>query len=120
MKRLAQICIARPVFATVLILSLVVVGLLAYFSLGVDRFPKIDFPMVTITTRLVGAGPEEMETEVTDRIEEAVNTISGIDQLTSTSSEGTSLVMVSFDLEKNGDVAAQEVRDRVNSVLSLA
>jgi HAE1 family hydrophobic/amphiphilic exporter-1 len=118
MKRLAQICIARPVFATVLILSLVVVGLVAYFSLGLDRFPKVDFPMVTITTRLVGAGPEEMETEVTDKIEEAVNTISGIDQLTSTSSEGTSLVVVSFDLEKNGDVAAQEVRDRVSAVLA--
>ena len=118
MKRLAAICIERPVFATVLILSLVVVGLFSYFSLGVDRFPKVDFPMVTVTTRLVGAAPEEMETEVTDKIEEAVNTISGIDQLTSTSAEGVSIVMVQFDLEKNGDVAAQEVRDKVNRVLA--
>jgi HAE1 family hydrophobic/amphiphilic exporter-1 len=118
MKRLAQICIERPVFATVLILSLVVVGLFAYMNLGVDRFPKVDFPMVTVSTRLVGAGPEEMETEVTDKIEEAVNTISGIDQLISTSSEGVSVVNVMFDLEKDGDVAAQEVRDRVSAVLA--
>ncbi|HEX6862565.1 MAG TPA: efflux RND transporter permease subunit, partial [Thermoanaerobaculia bacterium] len=118
MKRLAQICIERPVFATVLILSLVVVGLFAYQSLGVDRFPKIDFPTITVTTRLIGAGPEEMETEVTEKIEEAVNTISGIDQLTSTSSEGISIVIVQFALEKDGDVAAQEVRDKVNSVLA--
>lgn len=118
MRRLAQICIERPVFATVLILSLVVVGLAAYNSLGVDRFPKIDFPSVVVTTQLVGAGPEEMETEVTDKIEEAVNTISGIDQLISTSSEGISIVSVQFTLEKDADVAAQEVRDKVNSVLA--
>ena len=118
MRGLAALCIRRPVFATVLILSLVVVGLFAYMSLGVDRFPKVDFPTIIITTRLVGAGPEEIETEITDKIEEAVNTISGIDQLISASSEGTSLVTVSFELEKDSDVAAQEVRDRVNSVLA--
>ncbi len=118
MKKLAEICIRRPVFATVLILALVVVGMVAYFSLGVDRFPKVDFPMVTVTTRLIGAGPEEMETDVTDKIEEAVNTISGIDQLMSTSSEGISIVNIQFDLEKDGDVAAQEVRDKVNTILA--
>jgi len=117
-KQLAELCIRRPVFATVLILSLVVVGLFAYVKLGVDRFPKVDLPTITITTRLVGASPEEMETEVTDKIEEAVNTISGMDQLISTSSEGTSVVVASFELEKDGDVASQEVRDRVNSVLA--
>ena len=72
---------------------------------------------MTISTRLVGAAPEEIETEVTDKIEEAVNTISGIDQLISISAEGVSQVIVNFDLEKNPDVAAQEVRDRVNTVL---
>ncbi len=118
MKRLAAICVERPVFATVLILALVVVGLFCYFNLGVDRFPKVDFPMVTVTTSLVGAAPEEMETEITDKIEEAVNTISGIDQLTSTSAEGVSIVMIQFDLEKSADVAAQEVRDKVNGVLA--
>ncbi|HXU32544.1 MAG TPA: efflux RND transporter permease subunit, partial [Thermoanaerobaculia bacterium] len=117
MNRLADLCIRRPVFASVLILSLVVVGLFAYGKLGVDRFPKVDFPTVTINTRLTGAGPEDIETEITDKIEEAVNTISGIDQLISISSEGTSQVIVSFVLEKDGDVAAQEVRDRVNTVL---
>jgi HAE1 family hydrophobic/amphiphilic exporter-1 len=118
MKSLAELCIRRPVFATVLILSLVVVGLFAYVKLGVDRFPKVDLPTITITTRLVGASPEEMETEITDKIEEAVNTVSGMDQLISTSSEGTSVVIASFDLEKNGDIASQEVRDRINSVLA--
>jgi HAE1 family hydrophobic/amphiphilic exporter-1 len=117
MQKLAEICVRRPVFTWVLVLSLVVVGLFAYDRLGVDRFPKIDFPFVTISTRLVGAAPEEIETEVTDKIEEAVNTISGIDQLISISAEGVSQVIVNFDLEKDPDVAAQEVRDRVNTVL---
>jgi len=118
MKGLAALCIRRPVFATVLILALVVVGIFAYSTLGVDRFPKVDFPTITVTTRLVGASPEDIETEITDKIEEAVNTISGIDQLISTSAEGTSQVIVSFELDKNGDVAAQEVRDKINSVLA--
>jgi len=118
MKRLAEICIQRPVFATVLILSLVVVGMVSYFTLGVDRFPNVDFPLVTVTTTLVGASPEELETDVTDKIEEAVNTISGIDELQSISSEGISIVSIRFDLEKDGDVAAQEVRDKVSTVLT--
>jgi HAE1 family hydrophobic/amphiphilic exporter-1 len=117
MHKLAELCVKRPVFASVLILSLVVVGMFAYAQLGVDRFPNVDFPFVTISTRLVGAAPEEIETEITDKIEEAVNTISGIDQLISISSEGISVVTVQFVLEKDGDVAAQEVRDRVNTVL---
>ena len=117
MHKLAEICVRRPVFATVIILSLVVVGFFAYLQLGVDRFPKVDIPTITITTRLVGAAPEEIETDITDKVEEAVNTISGIDQLQSVSSEGTSQVIVSFDLEKNIDVAAQEVRDKVNTIL---
>jgi HAE1 family hydrophobic/amphiphilic exporter-1 len=117
MHKLADLCVRRPVFATVIILSLVVVGLFAYNQLGVDRFPKVDIPTITITTRLVGAAPEEIETDITDKIEESVNTISGIDQLQSVSSEGTSQVIVSFELEKNLDVAAQEVRDKVNTIL---
>ena len=117
MQRLAELCVRRPVFTWVLILSFVVLGLFAYEQLGVDRFPKIDLPFVTVSTVLVGAAPEEIETEVTDKIEEAVNTISGIDQLVSISAEGVSQVVIAFELEKNADVAAQEVRDRVNSVL---
>ncbi|HKB78732.1 MAG TPA: efflux RND transporter permease subunit, partial [Thermoanaerobaculia bacterium] len=117
MHKLAEICVRRPVFATVIVLSLVVVGWFSYQELGLDRFPKVDIPTITITTRLVGAAPEEIETDITDKIEEAVNTISGIDQLQSVSSEGTSQVVVTFVLEKNLDVAAQEVRDKVNTIL---
>lgn len=118
MQKLAELCVRRPVFATVLILALVVVGAFAYLQLGVDRFPKVEFPFVTVTTVLPGAAPEEIETEVTDKIEEAVNTISGIDELISASSENVSSVQISFVLEKDGDVAAQEVRDKVSSILS--
>jgi HAE1 family hydrophobic/amphiphilic exporter-1 len=117
MHKLAALCVRRPVFATVIVLSLVVVGWFAYQQLGVDRFPKVDFPTIVVTTHLTGAAPEEIETDITDKIEEAVNTISGIDQLISTSSDGVSLVTVQFVLEKNVDVAAQEVRDKVNTVL---
>jgi HAE1 family hydrophobic/amphiphilic exporter-1 len=117
MQKLAQICIRRPVFATMLILALVVLGVNAYHKLGVDLFPKIEFPVVTITTTLRGASPEEVETQVTRRIEEAVNTTSGIDELRSLSAEGVSQVFVTFVLEKDPDVAAQEVRDKVASIV---
>ncbi|HET6336705.1 MAG TPA: efflux RND transporter permease subunit, partial [Polyangiales bacterium] len=117
MQWLASICVKRPVFASVLILILCVVGVAGYFKLGVDRFPKVDFPIITVTTLLPGASPNEVESEVTDLIEEAVGTCSGIDELRSASSEGVSQVFVTFVLEKNPDVAAQEVRDRVNAVL---
>jgi hydrophobic/amphiphilic exporter-1 (mainly G- bacteria), HAE1 family len=119
MQWLAELCVKRPVFAWVLILSLVVVGLFAFTRLGVDRFPNVDIPSVAITTRLPGAAPEQVETEVTDKIEEAVNTISGIDTLTSNSSEGVSQVVVSFVLEKDANVAAQEVRDKINRIIPL-
>ena len=119
MQWLAELCVRRPVFASVLILSLVVVGAFAFGQLGIDRLPKVDFPTVTVTTRLPGAAPEQVESEVTDKVEEAVNTISGIDQLNSNSAEGISQVIVTFRLEKNADVAAQEVRDRVNRILPL-
>ena len=119
MQWLAELCVKRPVFAWVLILSLTVVGVFAYTRLGVDRFPNVDIPSVAITTRLPGAAPEQIETEVTDQIEEAVNTISGIDTLSSNSSEGVSQVVVSFVLEKDANVAAQEVRDKVNRVIPL-
>ena len=119
MQWLAALCVRRPVFASVLVLSLAVIGVFAFLQLGVDRFPVIDFPTVVVTTRLPGAAPEQVESEVTDKIEEAVNTISGLDQLSSNSSEGISQVIVAFRLEKNADVASQEVRDKVNRVLPL-
>ena len=119
MQWLAAISVKRPVFASVLILALTVIGAFSFSRLGLDRFPKVDFPTVVVTTRLPGAAPEEMETEISDKIEESVNTISGIDELRSTSSEGVSTVIISFLLEKDADIAAQEVRDRVNRVLPL-
>jgi HAE1 family hydrophobic/amphiphilic exporter-1 len=119
MQWLAALCVRRPVFATVLILSLTVIGAFSFLQLGVDRFPKVDFPTVLVTTVQPGAAPEQVETEITDKIEEAVNTISGIDELRSVSSEGISQVIISFVLEKDADVAAQEVRDKVNGALPL-
>jgi hydrophobe/amphiphile efflux-1 (HAE1) family protein len=117
MQWLAEICVRRPIFASVLILLICVIGLFGYTKLGVDRFPKIDLPIITVTTHLPGAAPEDVETEITDKVEEAVNTISGIDELRSISTEGVSQVFVTFLLEKDVDVAAQEVRDRLNAVI---
>jgi len=117
MQWLAAICVRRPVFATVIVLILTVVGLFSYFGLGLDRFPKIDFPNVTIVTVLPGSAPEEIETEITDKIEAAVNTISGIDELRSTSVEGVSQVIITFVIDKDVNLAAQEVRDHVSAIL---
>lgn len=116
MQKLAEICVRRPVFATMLILSLTVVGLFSYKSLGVDLFPKIDLPTITITVVNPGASPQEIETEITDKVEGAVNTISGIDELRSTSVEGVSQVFITFLLEKNPDIAAQEVRNKIDLI----
>jgi HAE1 family hydrophobic/amphiphilic exporter-1 len=116
MHKLAQLCVRRPVFATMLILSLVVVGIFSYFSLGVDQFPKVDIPSVAVIVADPGASPEEIETEITKKVEDAVNTISMIDEVRSTSSEGQSLVIVTFELAKNGDVAAQEIQNKVNLI----
>ena len=118
MQKLAEICVRRPVFATMIILSLTVVGLFSYRSLGVDLFPKIDLPTITVTVVNPGASPQEIETEITDKVEGAVNTISGIDELRSTSVEGASQVFITFLLEKNADVAAQEVRNKVDLIVN--
>ncbi len=114
MQWLAEICVKRPIFALMLVMAIVVAGAFSFFSLGVDRFPSIDVPTVTVTVVNSGASPREIETEITERLEEEINTISGIDELRSTSVEGIAQIFVSFKLSKNGDVAAQEVRDKVN------
>lgn len=101
-----------------LILSLTVVGLFSYSSLGVDLFPKIDLPTITVTVVNPGASPQEIETEITDKVEGAVNTISGIDELRSTSVEGVSQVFITFLLEKDPNVAAQEVRNKVDLIVN--
>src|SRR3954465_15775233 len=118
MQKLAEICVRRPVFATVIILALTVIGGFSFFTLGVDRFPKIDIPTVSVSTTNPGAAPAEIETEITDVIEGAVNTATGIDELRSSSSTGRSQVTISFDLSKDPDVATQEVRDKVSTVLN--
>src|SRR5712671_3113296 len=118
MQKLAEICVRRPVFATMLILSITVVGLFSFRSLGVDLFPKIDLPTITVTVVNRGASPQEIETEITDKVEGAVNTISGIDELRSTSVEGVSQVFITFLLEKSPDVAAQEVRNKVDLIVN--
>lgn len=117
MQKLAEICIRRPVFALMLILSLVVVGVVSYFKLGVDRFPKVDLPVVRVNTSLPGASPEEVETQISDLIEEAVNTVEGIEELRSISGNGTSAVIATFRLDRDIDTATQDVRDRVATVL---
>ena len=117
MQKLAEICVHRPVFATMLIAAITVVGGVSFFTLGVDRYPRVETPVVSVTTTNPGATPENMETEITDRIEAAVNTVAGIDELRSTSSEGRSRVTISFDLSKNADIAAQEVRAKVDPVI---
>ena len=116
--KITELAVKRPILTTMTITALVVLGLFSYFRLGVDLFPNVEFPFVVVQTTLRGAGPEEVESSITKPIEESVNTISGIDELTSTSYEGMSVVLIKFLLEKNGDVAAQEVRDKINAVLA--
>ena len=114
---ISEICIRRPVFTWVLVAIPVVLGMVSYFELGVDLFPKVDFPVVSITANLPGTSAEEMEANVTKVIEESVNTISGVDEVRSKTREGFTSLVVQFTLEKNGDVGAQEVRDKVSSIL---
>jgi HAE1 family hydrophobic/amphiphilic exporter-1 len=116
-QKLAEICIRRPVFAGMLILALVVVGAASYFRLGVDRFPAVDLPTVAVRVALPGAAPEDVETEVSEIIEEAVNTVEGITELRSISSSGSSMVIATFDLDRDIDAATEDVRGRVQSVL---
>ena len=112
-----DVCIRRPVFTAMLVIAPIVLGLSAYPRLGVDLFPNVDLPLVTVTTTLRGASVEEMETGVTKPIEEIVNTVSGIEQLRSTTKEGMSQVAIEFVLEKSGAVAAQEIDAKVRTIL---
>jgi HAE1 family hydrophobic/amphiphilic exporter-1 len=116
MQKLAEICIKRPVFAAMIVLSLVVVGAASYFRLGVDRFPSVDLPTVSVRTSLPGASSEEIESEVARPIEEVVNTVEGIDQLRSVSAPGVSIVFITFNLDRDIEAAAQDVRDRVSTI----
>ncbi|MBP7765911.1 MAG: efflux RND transporter permease subunit [Deltaproteobacteria bacterium] len=113
---LADTSVKRPVFATMVILALVVLGVVSYPSIGVDLFPKIDFPIVTITTTLKGASPDVMDVDVTDRIEGAVNTINGVKSITSTSYESYARTTIEFVLERDIDQAVQDVREKVSGI----
>jgi len=113
-----EVFVRRPVFTTMLVASLVVLGIASFVQLGVDIFPKVDLPTITITTRLPGASPEEIESQITKVIEEAVNTIAGLDELRSSSIEGQSQVFATFVLERDVQEAANDVREKVNAVVS--
>lgn len=117
MQSLAAICIRRPVFALMLIMALVVVGATSYTKLGVDRLPSVDLPTIRISTALPGASPPEVEAQVSRPIEEVVNTVEGINELRSISMQGNSMVLATFELNRDIESAAQDVRDRVATVI---
>ncbi len=110
--------ITRPVFTGMLTLVILVFGLVAYPKIGVDQMPEVEFPVVTVTTVLPGADPESIERNVTKPLEEALNTLSGLDTLRSVNVDNVSMIIVRFDLERKVDVAAQDVRDKVQATLS--
>ncbi|MCE9667238.1 efflux RND transporter permease subunit [Myxococcus stipitatus] len=110
--------IARPIFTAMLMMAVVVFGINAYPRIGVDQFPDVDFPVVTVTTVLPGADPETIEKNVSDPLEEALNTLNGVEQLRSINMESVSQIVVRFTLDTKVDVAAQDVRDRVQATLS--
>jgi len=113
---LADTSIRRPVFATMVILGLVILGVVSYPRIGVDLFPKVEFPIVNISTTLKGASPEVVDIDLTDKVEEAVNTINGVKTITSTSTEGRSTVIVEFNLERDIDLAVQDVREKIAAI----
>lgn len=115
---LAEICVKRPVFALMIIVAMVVAGGVAFFSLGIDRFPKTDLPTVFIRTPYPGAASQEVESEVTQLIEDVVATVAGIEELRSISNDGTSNVILTFGLDRDIDAAVQDVRDVVSGILN--
>ena len=112
-----EVFVRRPVFTTMIIATMVVLGLASFVQLGVDIFPKVDLPTITITTRLPGASPEEIESQITKPIEEVINTISGLDELRSSTIEGQSQVFATFVLERSVQEAANDIREKVGTVL---
>ena len=117
MQRLAELCIKRPVFASMIVLSIVVIGGASYFQLALDKHPQVELPTIAVRTQLPGASPEEVETSIVQPIEEAVNTIEGISELRSGSGQGASNVIITFNLNRDIEAAAQDVRDRVAAVV---
>jgi hydrophobic/amphiphilic exporter-1 (mainly G- bacteria), HAE1 family len=118
MQWLAQVCVQRPIFALMLIAAVVVAGAASYEHLGIDRFPNIDLPTIRVMTTYPGAASAEVESEVTQPLEDAVATVAGIDELRSISNDGVSMLMITFRLDQNINVASQDVRDAIASVLN--
>lgn len=116
--KISNVSIDRPVFAAAVNLVLVLFGAVMYSGIGVDLFPQVDVPVVTVTAVYPGADPAAVETKVVDKLEEELNTLSGIDELRSISLENVGQVIIRFDLERDANVAAQEVRDKVAKVLA--
>ncbi|TAJ37163.1 MAG: efflux RND transporter permease subunit [Reyranella sp.] len=114
--KLTQIAVDNPVFATMMMVALLVMGLFSYRQLGVDQFPNVDFPIVVVTTEYPGASPETVETEISRKIEESVNAIAGLKTLTSRSLEGRSIVVAEFELSVQSSIAMQDVREKVQQV----
>jgi len=115
---LSSLSVHRPVFTTMLVVAFVVLGLFGYLNLAVDLMPNVEFPFVTITTIYPGAGPEEIESQITTRIEDAVSTISDIDLMESISRESVSLVLIRFKLEAGADAKANDTRAKVDAILN--
>ena len=114
---IADISVDRPVFALMMSLALVVVGLISYQRLGVDLLPSVERPQVTVFTALPGAGPEEIESAVTQPIEEQLNTIAGIEEMRSVNRESFSFIMLTFSLDRPVAEAVQDVRDKLSRVV---
>lgn len=114
---LTRISVLQPVFAAMVMVAICVFGVNAYRNLPIDQYPNVDFPVVAILTPWAGASPETVESEITTVIEEAVNTLAGIDTITSTSQNSHSTVVLMFDLDTDSMIAAQDVRDRIAAVV---
>ena len=114
-----RVSLKNPVFATMMMMVFVVMGLFAFQKLKVDQFPNIDFPVVVVLTEYPGASPEIVESEVSKKIEESVNSIAGINALTSRSYENQSVVVIEFQLNMDGRKAADDVREKVAGVKPL-
>ena len=113
---LSGVAIRRPVFTAMMMFGLIVLGIFGFRRLPIDEFPDVDIPVVAVQTVYPGASPETIEREVTRRLEEAFNTVEGVDRITSNSLEGVSSVVVEFDLERDVDVASQDIRARIDGV----
>jgi HAE1 family hydrophobic/amphiphilic exporter-1 len=113
---LSKISINRPVFATMMILALVVLGIYSYRGLSVELFPDVDFPIVVVAVTYPGATPENMETEVMKKIEDAVNPLSGVKHIETKCLESYAYSVVTFEMGKSADVSSQEVREKVAGI----